>query len=146
MPCLWFHLFVISSNGDSIFGENKSMRCSKICSYHMPIVLVSTISSCAKCFTLCLLWSNFMICKYVYCYLIVCTQKLNFFKNYSFRLVVSCMPFIMSSNQLPVHSVCVKAVIFLKSRCLLMLLSFIWEATYLLNEAQWVLATLGFDY
>ena len=67
----------ILSNCHLIFERNDFLKCFKIFSSDILIILTRTLSSYADCFTSCLLWMNLMLYQYVCCSLIVYTKELN---------------------------------------------------------------------
>ena len=126
----------ISSNWAPIFYGNSSLKCSKTCSSDMPFTL-RLYGNCSTSFMV--YSSNFIFCHYVCSSCEVCPHELNLFKNFSFKVAISCMLFMIGSNKFHVMVVSLNANIFLNVSNVLIIHCCVWNAMEFSKAVQWFL-------
>ena len=132
---------LICNNCNSIICGKDILMCSNICSSDIPIFSWAHLKHQETVLHYTYLWLNAML--YAYYSFCVCLQELSLLRNISFKMSISCLSFIIGSNQFDALSVNINANIFLNLSTVVALPYLISNATYFSKAAQWFLYTLG---
>ena len=112
ISCLPMTMSSTSSRCASIFGENASLNCPETFSSDIPIISPGGFRLHANCSISCLVLSNFMVCQYMHFSLRVCPKEWNHVMDFSCKLAISGMLFMIGSNLFHAIFVSIKADMF----------------------------------